>query len=71
LNVCRTHFEKSVAWKGEKVGVFEMRRHYAQYFCGLPDFKLWRTQLVNAGTPVEVYDLLEQIKEAYYGVVVC
>jgi len=71
LNVCRTHFEKSVAWKGEKVGVFEMRRHYAQYFCGLPDFKLWRTQLVNAGTPAEVYDLLEQIKEAYYGVVVC
>jgi nifR3 family TIM-barrel protein len=67
LLVCRTHFEKSVAWKGDKVGVFEMRRHYAQYFRGLPDFKPWRTQLVNAGTPEEVYDLLEQLKEAYNG----
>jgi nifR3 family TIM-barrel protein len=70
LNVCRTHFEKSVAWKGDKVGVFEMRRHYAQYFRGLPDFKPWRSQLVNAGTPTEVYDLLDQIREAYAGVVV-
>ena len=70
LNVCRTHFEKSVSWKGDKVGVFEMRRHYAQYFRGLPDFKPWRSQLVNAGTPAEVYDLLDQIREAYAGVVV-
>jgi nifR3 family TIM-barrel protein len=68
LLVCRTHFEKSVAWKGDKVGVFEMRRHYAQYFRGLPDFKPWRTQLVNAGTPEDVYDLLEQLKEAYNGI---
>ncbi|MFN5217611.1 MAG: tRNA dihydrouridine synthase DusB [Sphingomonadales bacterium] len=65
LNICRTHFEKSVSWKGDKVGVFEMRRHYAQYFRGLPDFKPWRTQLVNAGTPAEVYDVLEQIREVY------
>ena len=70
LNVCRTHFEKSVSWKGDKVGVFEMRRHYAQYFRGLPDFKPWRSQLVNAGTPAEVYDLLDQIREAYAGVMV-
>lgn len=68
LLVCRTHFEKSVAWKGDKVGVFEMRRHYAQYFRGLPDFKPWRTQLVNAGTPEDVYDLLELLKEAYNGI---
>lgn len=67
LLVCRTHFEKSVAWKGDKVGVFEMRRHYAQYFRGLPDFKPWRTQLVNAGTPDEVFVLLEQLKETYSG----
>lgn len=70
LNICRIHFEKSVSWKGDKVGVFEMRRHYAQYFRGLPDFKPWRSQLVNAGTPTEVYDLLDQIREAYAGVVV-
>lgn len=70
LLVCRTHFEKSVAWKGDKVGVFEMRRHYAQYFRGLPDFKPWRTQLVNAGTPDEVYDLLDALYENYTNVTI-
>ncbi|MFN4914187.1 MAG: tRNA dihydrouridine synthase DusB [Sphingomonadales bacterium] len=70
LNVCRTHFEKSVAWKGDKVGVFEMRRHYAQYFRGLPDFKPWRTQLVSAGTPEEVYDLLDALNENYANVTI-
>ena len=70
LNVCRTHFEKSVAWKGDKVGVFEMRRHYAQYFRGLPDFKPWRTQLVGAGTPAEVYDLLDALNENYANVTI-
>lgn len=70
LNVCRTHFEKSVAWKGDKVGVFEMRRHYAQYFRGLPDFKPWRTQLVSAGTPAEVYDLLDALNENYTNVTI-
>jgi nifR3 family TIM-barrel protein len=70
LLVCRTHFEKSVAWKGDKVGVFEMRRHYAQYFRGLPDFKPWRTQLVNAGTPEEVYDLLDALNENYANVTI-
>ncbi len=65
LQTCRVHFDKSVEWKGEKVGVFEMRRHYAQYFRGLPDFKPWRTQLVNAGNPEEVHSILNQIKDSY------
>lgn len=65
LQTCKLHFDKSVEWKGEKVGVFEMRRHYAQYFRGLPDFKPWRTQLVNAGTPEEVHSILNQIKDSY------
>lgn len=70
LQTCRVHFDKSVEWKGEKVGVFEMRRHYAQYFRGLPDFKPWRTQLVNAGTPEEVHDLLDALKENYANVTI-
>jgi nifR3 family TIM-barrel protein len=65
LNTCRTHFTKSVEWKGPKVGVFEMRRHYAHYFRGLPDFKPWRTSLVNAGTPEEIFELFEEINLHY------
>ena len=47
IAVCRTHLEKSIEWKGEKTGIFEMRRHYANYFKGLPDFKEYRMRLVS------------------------
>lgn len=61
----RKHFEFSVRWKGDKLGVFEMRRHYANYFKSLPDFKPFRTKLVEAPTADEVYALLEEINESY------
>src|SRR6478609_4500560 len=48
VEVCRTHAHKSVEWKGEILGILEMRRHYANYFKGLPDFKPFRTRLVEA-----------------------
>jgi tRNA-dihydrouridine synthase B len=62
LTACRTHFEKSVAWKGAKVGVIEMRRHYASYFKGIPDFKEMRNKLVMATNPEEVYRLLNSLE---------
>lgn len=65
MDTCRTHFDKSIAWKGSKVGVFEMRRHYAQYFRGLPDFKPWRTRLVSANTAEEVHAIFDEMGEAY------
>ncbi|RYD73799.1 MAG: tRNA dihydrouridine synthase DusB, partial [Sphingobacteriales bacterium] len=46
IDVCRTHLDKSLEWKGPKTGIFEMRRHYANYFKGLPDFKPYRMRLV-------------------------
>jgi len=61
----RKHFEFSIQWKGPKLGVFEMRRHYANYFKSLPDFKPHRTKLVEAPTADEVYALLEEINESY------
>ncbi len=61
LRVCRLHFIKSVEWKGEKVGVVEMRRHYANYFKGIPHFKEYRTALVGANTSEEVFSILEQL----------
>jgi len=62
ITACRTHFEKSVAWKGAKVGVIEMRRHYASYFKGIPDFKEMRNKLVMANNPEEVYGLLNSLE---------
>jgi nifR3 family TIM-barrel protein len=62
--MCRMHFEKSVEWKGPRVGVFEMRRHYAQYFRGLEGAKQWRTRLVDAEQPELILEILEEIAAA-------
>lgn len=62
---CSTHLTKSVEWKGPKVGVFEMRRHYANYFKGLPDFKPYRMQLVKEEDIPTLFELLEEITEKY------
>ena len=45
---CKSHFEFSLRWKGEKLGVLEMRRHYTNYFKGIPNFKPFRMDLVTA-----------------------
>jgi len=62
IEACRTHFERSIAWKGEKTGVVEMRRHYATYFKGLSHFKPYRSRLVTAGTAVEVMEILAELE---------
>lgn len=69
LDACRTHFVKSVEWKGPKVGVFEMRRHYANYFKGLPNFKDFRVKLVGCEVPDEILETLDRILVEYEGLV--
>ncbi|PWS27914.1 tRNA dihydrouridine synthase DusB [Pedobacter yonginense] len=61
ISVCRTHLEKSIEWKGPKTGVFEMRRHYANYFKGLPDFKPYRMRLVSEGDINNIYSILDEV----------
>lgn len=63
--VCRTHLEKSMEWKGEKTGIFEMRRHYANYFKGLPNFKDYRMQLVSLENVADINDVLSEIEEEF------
>src|SRR5690606_33866366 len=48
VRTTRKHLDFSIQWKGDKLGIFEMRRHYANYFKGFPDFKPYRTRLVEA-----------------------
>jgi tRNA-dihydrouridine synthase B len=65
VEVCKTHLEKSIAWKGNKTGVFEMRRHYANYFKGIPDFKEYRMRLVSLENIDDIYSVLEEINERF------
>lgn len=63
--VCRTHLQKSVEWKGEKAGIFEMRRHYANYFKGVPHFKEYRMKLVSLTDIADIYGVLDEIHEQF------
>jgi len=65
IAVCRTHLEKSIEWKGEKTGIFEMRRHYANYFKGLPDFKEYRMRLVSLENVDDISSVLSEIEEKF------
>jgi nifR3 family TIM-barrel protein len=65
VEVCKTHLDKSIAWKGNKTGVFEMRRHYANYFKGIADFKEYRMKLVSLESIDEINAVLEEINERF------
>ncbi len=64
ISVCRKHLDFSVQWKGEKLGILEMRRHYAQYLKGLSHVKEYRMKLVNTLDYQEIIDTLESCQEA-------
>jgi nifR3 family TIM-barrel protein len=48
VEACKNHFEFSLRWKGDKLGILEMRRHYTNYFKGIPNFKPFRMDLVTS-----------------------
>lgn len=65
VEVCKTHLDKSIAWKGPRVGIFEMRRHYSNYFKGIPDFKEYRMKLVSLENIEHIHEVLEEINERF------
>jgi nifR3 family TIM-barrel protein len=62
LHVLRKHLDFSIRWKGERTGIFEMRRHYTNYLRGLPDVKSFRIRLVNAVTRMEIEQILAELE---------
>jgi nifR3 family TIM-barrel protein len=65
--VAKKHLEKSYKWKGPKVGIFEMRRHYTNYLKGLPNIKDYRLRLVTTEDIEELYAILNEIQQVYAG----
>lgn len=63
IAICERHLVKSVEWKGEKLGVLEMRRHYASYLKGLPNVKESRMKLVSSDNMEEIKEILYKLKE--------
>ena len=67
VEAAKNHLLWSVEWKGERQGVVEMRRHYANYFKGIPNFKEHRHKLVTLDASEEVVKALDNVLEILGG----
>ncbi len=67
VDVIRLHLHRSVEWKGPKVGIAEMRRHYTNYLRGLPNIKEYRTKLVTLDWIDEIDAVLDEVIRVYDG----
>jgi len=61
IEATERHLKMSVKWKGEAVGIAEMKRHYGNYFKGIPNFKEYRIKLVTSNNLTEIFETLEEI----------
>ncbi|MAZ58423.1 MAG: tRNA dihydrouridine synthase DusB [Flavobacteriales bacterium] len=64
-NMVLEHLELSIKWKGQKLGILEMRRHYGNYFRGMPQIKQYRSKLVQSNDYQELVELITEIKQKY------
>ncbi len=65
LKAVRQHLRHSVEWKGETLGILEMRRHYTNYFRGLRNIKYFRSQLVQENNLDAIFQILSEIEDTY------
>jgi len=65
VEAARQHLNHSLEWKGLRLGVVEMRRHYANYFRGLPHFKEHRLTLVTEDDPAVLHATLDNVAKTY------
>jgi tRNA-dihydrouridine synthase B len=65
VRAVRKHLDFSIRWKGDRLGIFEMRKHYTNYFRNLPDFKQYRIRLVESDSYEEILEVLDLVTERY------
>ena len=63
--VAKRHLRMAIAWKGERLGIVETRRHYTNYFKGIPHFKPYRQRMVTSDSPEEVFAVLDEVVEKF------
>lgn len=65
VQAAKNHLIWSVEWKGERVGIVEMRRHYTNYFKGIHGFKPYKQKLVTTDNLNDLFLLFDSIEETY------
>ncbi len=65
VEAARRHLQMAIDWKGEKLGVFETRRHYTNYFKGIPNFKEYRMKMVTSDDASSVFEAFDEVLEVF------
>ncbi|MDP5081134.1 MAG: tRNA dihydrouridine synthase DusB [Winogradskyella sp.] len=65
VEAARRHLQMAIDWKGELLGVFETRRHYTNYFKGIPNFKEYRMKMLTSDASKDVFDAFDDVLEAF------
>ena len=61
VQVCKQHLKHSIEWKGDVLGIAEMKRHYTNYFKGISHFKDYRIKMVTSSCYEEVCQILDEV----------
>jgi len=67
VDAARRHLQMAIDWKGEKLGVFETRRHYTNYFKGIPHFKEYRMKMVTSDDSIDVFKAFDEVEKEFSG----
>jgi len=65
VDIARRHLQMAIDWKGEKLGVFETRRHYTNYFKGIPHFKDYRMKMVTSDHSEDVFATFDEVEDKF------
>jgi nifR3 family TIM-barrel protein len=65
IEAARRHLQMAIDWKGEKLGVFETRRHYTNYFKGIPHFKEYRMKMVTSDDSIDVFNVIDEVASKF------
>ena len=65
IDTVKRHLDFSIEWKGETLGLIEMRRHYTNYFRGIENFKKFRMKLIESSSYEESLETLDNIYKIY------
>ena len=65
VTAARRHLQMAIDWKGEKLGDFETRRHYTNYFKGIPHFKEYRMKMVTSDDAADVFNAFDEVLERF------
>ena len=65
IETVKKHLDFSIQWKGERLGLIEMRRHYTNYFRGMDNFKKHRMKLILSESKNFTLETLNEISNIY------